>query len=324
MEFNHIPIMLNEIIDNLIIGNERVERYFSCKIISRKTRYYRYNIQIDKEFKERMQNGKLICVDQDEEALSVARDRLLKISDNVLFYKSNFENFKEILDYFVIDKVDGVLLDIGVSSYQIDNGQRGFSYMIDAPLDMRMDRDLKKSAFDVVNYYNSEDLEYIFYNYGEEKWTKRIVEFIVNYRKEKLIETTFELVDIIERAIPKSVRAKGGHPAKRIFQAIRIAVNDELAAIEDSLEQAFEVVSVGGRISVISFHSLEDRIVKTMFKQQSTVEKTPKNLPILPTEEEKAPFQLVNKKPILPSLEEITENSRSQSAKLRVIEKIKG
>lgn len=203
MEFNHIPIMLDEVIDGLDIKPDGVYVDLTVGGAGHST-----------EILKRIKRGKLICVDQDEEALSVAKERLLKISENVLFYKSNFENFKEILDYFNIDKVDGVLLDIGVSSYQIDNGQRGFSYMIDAPLDMRMDRDLKKSAFDVVNYYNSEDLEYIFYNYGEEKWTKRIVEFIVDYRKEKLIETTFELVDIIERAIPKSVRAKGGHPAK--------------------------------------------------------------------------------------------------------------
>ena len=209
MEFNHIPIMLDEVIDNLDIKPNGIYVDLTVGGAGHST-----------EILKRIKNGKLICVDQDEEALAVAKERLLKISDNVLFYKSNFENFKEILDYFEIDKVDGVLLDIGVSSYQID-----------APLDMRMDRELKKSAFDVVNYYSSENLEYIFYNYGEEKWTKRIVEFIVNYRKEKLIETTFELVDIIERAIPKSVRAKGGHPAKRVFQAIRIEVNRELEVI---------------------------------------------------------------------------------------------
>ena len=256
MEFNHIPIMLNEVIDNLNIKPNGIYVDLTVGGAGHST-----------EILRRIKNGKLICVDQDEEALSVARDRLLKISDNVLFYKSNFENFKEILDYFGIDKVDGVLLDIGVSSYQIDNGQRGFSYMIDAPLDMRMDRDLKKSAFDVVNYYNSEDLEYIFYNYGEEKWTKRIVEFIVNYRKEKLIETTFGLVDIIERAIPKAVRAKGGHPAKRVFQAIRIEVNRELEVIKKVIPDIVERLNKNGRLCIITFHSLEDRIVKDSFKE---------------------------------------------------------
>lgn len=189
---------------------------------------------------------------------------------------------------------------------------------------MRMDQSALLTAEEIVNEWSYDELVRIFYRYGEEKFSKQIARNIERIRAQHRIETTGELVDIIRDSIPAAARRKGGHPAKRIFQAIRIAVNDELAAIEDSLEQAFEVVSIGGRISVISFHSLEDRIVKTMFKQQSTVEKAPKNLPILPIEEEKAPFQLVNKKPILPSLEEITENSRSQSAKLRVIEKNKG
>ena len=273
------------------------------------------------EILKRIKNGKLICVDQDEEALVVAKDRLLKISDNVLFYKSNFENFKEILDYYGINKVDGVLLDIGVSSYQIDNGQRGFSYMIDAPLDMRMDRDLKKSAFDVVNYYNSEDLEYIFYNYGEEKWTKRIVEFIVNYRKEKLIETTFELVDIIERAIPKSVRAKGGHPAKRVFQAIRIEVNRELEVIKKVIPDIVERLNKDGRLCIITFHSLEDRIVKESFKELARGCICPKELYVCVCNH-KPKVKILTKKPLVPSKEEMNDNPRSKSSKLRVCSKI--
>lgn len=310
MEFNHIPIMLNEVIDNLNIKPNGVYVDLTVGGAGHST-----------EILRRIKNGKLICVDQDEEALSVARDRLLKISDNVLFYKSNFENFKEILDYFGIDKVDGVLLDIGVSSYQIDNGQRGFSYMIDAPLDMRMDRDLKKSAFDVVNYYNSEDLEYIFYNYGEEKWTKRIVEFIVNYRKEKLIETTFELVDIIERAIPKAVRAKGGHPAKRVFQAIRIEVNRELEVIKKVIPDIVERLNKNGRLCIITFHSLEDRIVKDSFKELARGCICPKELYVCVCNN-KPKIKILTKKPLVPSEEEMNRNPRSKSSKLRICSKI--
>ena len=310
MEFNHIPIMLDEVIDGLDIKPDGVYVDLTVGGAGHST-----------EILKRIKRGKLICVDQDEEALSVAKERLLKISENVLFYKSNFENFKEILDYFEIDKVDGVLLDIGVSSYQIDNGQRGFSYMIDAPLDMRMDRDLKKSAFDVVNYYNSEDLEYIFYNYGEEKWTKRIVEFIVDYRKEKLIETTFELVDIIERAIPKSVRAKGGHPAKRVFQAIRIEVNRELEVIKKVIPDIVDRLNKDGRLCIITFHSLEDRIVKDSFKELARGCICPKELYVCVCNN-KPKIKILTKKPIIPSEEEMNENSRSKSSKLRICSKI--
>ena len=310
MEFNHIPIMLDEVIDNLDIKPNGIYVDLTVGGAGHST-----------EILKRIKNGKLICVDQDEEALVVAKDRLLKISDNVLFYKSNFENFKEILDYYGIDKVDGVLLDIGVSSYQIDNGQRGFSYMIDAPLDMRMDRDLKKSAFDVVNYYSSDELEYIFYNYGEEKWTKRIVEFIVNYRKEKLIETTFELVDIIERAIPKAVRAKGGHPAKRVFQAIRIEVNRELEVIKKVIPDIVERLNKNGRLCIITFHSLEDRIVKDSFKELARGCICPKELYVCVCNN-KPKIKILTKKPLVPSEEEMNRNPRSKSSKLRICSKI--
>lgn len=309
MEFNHIPIMLDEVIENLDIKPDGIYVDLTVGGAGHST-----------EILKRIKTGKLICVDQDEEALSVAKDRLLKVSNNVLFYKSNFENFKEILDYFEIEKVDGVLLDIGVSSYQIDNGQRGFSYMIDAPLDMRMDRDLKKTAFDVVNFYNSDDLEYIFYNYGEEKWTKRIVEFIVNYRKEKLIRTTFELVDIIERAIPKSVRAKGGHPAKRVFQAIRIEVNRELEVIKNVIPDIVERLNENGRLCIITFHSLEDRIVKDSFKDLARGCICPKELYVCVCNN-KPKIKIITKKPLVPSKEEMEKNPRSKSSKLRVCSK---
>ena len=293
MEFNHIPIMLDEVIENLDIKPDGIYVDLTVGGAGHST-----------EILKRIKNGKLICVDQDEEALSVAKDRLLKVSNNVLFYKSNFENFKEILDYFEIEKVDGVLLDIGVSSYQIDNGQRGFSYMIDAPLDMRMDRDLKKTAFDVVNFYNSDDLEYIFYNYGEEKWTKRIV----------------ELVAIIERAIPKSVRAKGGHPAKRVFQAIRIEVNRELEVIKNVIPDIVERLNENGRLCIITFHSLEDRIVKDSFKDLARGCICPKELYVCVCNN-KPKIKIITKKPLVPSKEEMEKNPRSKSSKLRVCSK---
>lgn len=310
MEFNHVPIMLDEVIENLNVDPDGIYVDLTVGGAGHST-----------EILKRIKNGKLICVDQDEEALTVAKERLLKISDNVLFCKSNFENFKEILDSFEIDKVDGVLLDIGVSSYQIDNGQRGFSYMIDAPLDMRMDRSLKKSAFDVINYYSFEDLEYIFYNYGEEKWTKRIVEFIVNYRKEKLIRTTFELVDIIERAIPKAVRAKGGHPAKRVFQAIRIEVNRELEVIKKVIPDIIERLNKNGRLCIITFHSLEDRIVKDSFKSLAQGCICPKELYVCVCNN-KPKIKILTRKPLIPSKDEMNKNSRSKSSKLRVCSKI--
>lgn len=310
MEFNHIPIMLDEVIENLNIKPDGIYVDLTVGGAGHST-----------EILKRIKGGKLICVDQDEEALAVAKERLLKISNNVLFYKSNFENFKEILDYFEIDKVDGVLLDIGVSSYQIDNGQRGFSYMIDAPLDMRMDRSLEKSAFDVVNYYDSKDLEYIFYNYGEEKWTKRIVEFIVNYRKEKFIETTFELVDIIERAIPKAVRANGGHPAKRVFQAIRIEVNRELEVIKKVIPDIVDRLNENGRLCIITFHSLEDRIVKDSFKNLAKGCTCPKELYVCVCNN-KPKIKILTRKPLIPSKDEMDKNSRSKSSKLRVCSKI--
>lgn len=310
MEFKHIPIMLNEVIDGLNINPEGIYVDLTVGGAGHST-----------EILKRLTTGKLICVDQDEEALSVAKSRLEKISDNVLFYKSNFENFKEILDYFEIDKVDGVLLDIGVSSYQLDNGQRGFSYMIDAPLDMRMDKSLEKTAFDIVNYYDAKDLEYIFYNYGEEKWTKRIVEFILNYRREKTIETTFDLVDIIEKAIPKAVRAKGGHPAKRVFQAIRIEVNRELEVIEKVIPDIVERLNKNGRLCIITFHSLEDRIVKDSFKELAKGCTCPKELYICVCNN-KPKIEILTKKPLIPSETEKLENSRSKSSKLRVCSKI--
>lgn len=310
MEFKHIPIMLQEVIENLDIKPNGIYVDLTVGGGGHST-----------EILKKLTTGKLICVDQDADALEAASSRLKKISNNVEFYKSNFENFNEILDYFDIEKVDGVLLDIGVSNYQISNGDRGFSYMIDAPLDMRMDKDLEKNAFDVVNYYSAKDLENIFYKYGEEKWTKRIVEFIVEFRNKKAIQTTFDLVGIIERAIPKSVRAKKGHPAKRVFQAIRIEVNRELEVIEKVIPDIVNRLKSEGRLCIITFHSLEDRIVKDLFKDLAKGCICPKELVVCVCDN-KPKIKILTKKPIIPSEKEMNENSMSRSSKLRVCSKI--
>lgn len=310
MEFKHIPIMLEDVISGLNIKPNGIYVDLTVGGAGHST-----------EILKRLKDGKLICVDQDEEALAVSKERLTKISENVFFYKSNFENFNEVLDYFHIDKVDGVLLDIGVSSYQLDNGERGFSYMIDAPLDMRMDRTIDNTAFNVVNNYSREELEYIFYNYGEEKWTKRIVEFILNRRSVKKIETTFELVELIENAIPKAVRKKGGHPAKRVFQAIRIEVNRELEVIKNVIPNIVNRLNEEGRLAIITFHSLEDRIVKDSFKELARGCICPKELYICVCNN-KPKIEIITRKPIVPSEAEMEFNSRSKSAKLRVCAKI--
>ncbi len=221
-----------------------------------------------------------------------------------------------------VSKVDGIIYDLGVSSPQLDEASRGFSYHQEAPLDMRMDQSQELDAYQVINTWPYEKLVKIFFRYGEEKFSKQIARLIEKKRAEAPIETTLDLVEIIKEAIPAPARRKGGHPAKRIFQAVRIAVNDELGAVEDSLEQAIEVVKVGGRISVITFHSLEDRIVKTTFKDYSTAKDVPPGLPVLP-EEFQPILKVVNRKPIVATEKELEENNRSRSAKLRVVEKMK-
>jgi 16S rRNA (cytosine1402-N4)-methyltransferase len=220
-----------------------------------------------------------------------------------------------------VHKVDGVLYDLGVSSPQLDDGERGFSYNYDASLDMRMNQSQQLTAYEIVNEWGYSDLIKIFFQYGEEKFSKQIARKIEQQREIKPIETTFELVELIKLGIPAAARRTGGHPAKRIFQAIRIAVNDELNSVSESIEQAVRLIDIEGRVSVITFHSLEDRIVKNIFKEYSTVEQPPKNLPILPDQLKKAPLKLINRKVILPSEDEVERNKRSRSAKLRVAEK---
>ena len=269
--------------------------------------------------------GHLYSFDQDETAIDYNRDRLKDAlaAGKLTLIEDNFRHLQKDLAAQGVHKVDGVLYDLGVSSPQFDDAQRGFSYQLDAPLDMRMNQGQSLSAMEVVNEWPYERLVRILYRYGEERFAKQIARKIEQRRQREPIRTTFELVDVIKEAIPAAARRHGGHPAKKSFQAIRIAVNDELGALEASLEQALTMLAVGGRISVITFQSLEDRLVKTMFKEKSSIsDDLPQGLPVIP-EEMSPDFKLINRKPILPGTQELAENHRAHSAKLRIIEKIK-
>ena len=270
---------------------------------------------------ERVNKGYLFAFDQDSEAIRYSTDRLNKIGTNFTIIKSNFVNMKEELNKRDINKVDAVLFDLGVSSPQLDDESRGFSFHNDARLDMRMDRDQKLSAYEVVNEYSEQDLSRIFYKYGEDKFSKSIARKIVEYRKNKPIETTLELVEVIKSGVPMKYRINK-HPARQIFQAIRIEVNHELDVIEPALSQALELLNVGGRVAVITFHSLEDRLVKNYFKEKTKVDNKVKGMPNIP-DEYLPDFKLVVNKAIIPSDEEIENNPRARSSKLRVIERIK-
>lgn len=264
---------------------------------------------------------RLIGIDQDSEAIAAATKRLSKFDDRLTVVKSNFCRIKEILKDLDIDGIDGAVLDLGVSSYQLDNAERGFSYMQSAPLDMRMDTSKDFSAYDVINSYSEGDLARIFFEYGEEKWSRRIAEFIVEKRAEKNIETTLELVDIIKAAIPKAVRMEGGHPAKRVFQAVRIEVNNELGILKNAIEDFADSLKSGGRLAIITFHSLEDRIVKQTFMSLAQGCECPKSFPICVCNKQ-SKVKILTRKPLLPSQHEEEVNPRSKSAKLRVIEKL--
>ena len=270
---------------------------------------------------ERVNKGYLFAFDQDSEAIRYSTDRLNKIGTNFTIIKSNFVNMKEELNKRDINKVDAVLFDLGVSSPQLDDESRGFSFHNDARLDMRMDREQKLSAYEVVNEYSEQDLSRIFYKYGEDKFSKSIARKIVEYRKNKPIETTLELVEVIKSGVPMKYRINN-HPARQIFQAIRIEVNHELDVIEPALSQALELLKVGGRVAVITFHSLEDRLVKNYFKEKTKVDDKVKGMPNIP-DEYLPDFKLVVNKAIIPSEEEIENNPRARSSKLRVIERIK-
>ena len=310
MEFNHVSVLLNECLDALNIKEDGIYvdgtlggAGHSSEILKRLSLM-----------------GRLIGIDQDTDALKAAGNRLQNYK-NVTFVHNNFYNIKQILDELDIDKVDGILMDLGVSSYQLDTGERGFSYMKDAPLDMRMNRDNEFSAYDVINTYSEEELYRIIRDYGEEKFAKRIATFIVNAREEKNIETTLELVEIIKNAIPAKARREGPHPAKRTFQAIRIEVNSELSILNKAIEDGVSKLAKGGRMAIITFHSLEDRIVKNKFRDLSVSCRCPKEFPVCVCGE-KAKVKVISRKAIEPSKEEVEVNPRSRSAKLRVIEKI--
>lgn len=271
---------------------------------------------------ESLTTGRLIGFDQDEVAIKHNQEKF-KDDDRVTIIKSNFENLKSELAKIGINKIDGIIYDLGVSSMQIDESERGFSYMLDAKLDMRMDQSQALNAYDVVNTMSEKDLATIFKDYGEEKFSKQIASAIVKKRTQAPITTTLELVEVIKGAIPKKFFYKlTSHPAKKVFQALRIYVNRELNVFKISVDDAFELLNKDGIISVITFHSLEDRICKTTFKELSSVDPSLKDLPVIP-EELQAKGKVITNKPILPSKEELEHNSRARSAKLRVIQKIK-
>ncbi|KAA0966606.1 16S rRNA (cytosine(1402)-N(4))-methyltransferase RsmH [Sporosarcina sp. ANT_H38] len=308
--FNHTTVLLHEAIEGLNIKNDGI--YVDCTLGGAG-----HSIEIAKKLSP---EGRLICFDQDITAIEIAKERLKDYLPQVTFVHSNFRNLKSELEKIGISTVDGILYDLGVSSPQLDTPERGFSYNLDAPLDMRMDTDAPLTAYDVVNDWSYEDLVRIFFRYGEEKFSKRVARKVEEARQQSPIQTTAELAELIKLSIPAATRRTGGHPAKRVFQAIRIAVNDELGAAEDSLTDAITVLNPGGRISVITFHSLEDRLCKTIFKEASSLPDLPPNLPVIPEGMEPI-LKLVTRKPIIPSEKEIEENKRSRSAKLRIVEK---
>ena len=297
----HISVLLNESIESLNIkGNG--------KYIDATLGYAGHSSEILRRLEK---EGFLFAFDQDEEAVKFSTEKLNKINSNFKIFHTNFKNMKEYID----EKVDGILFDLGVSSPQLDETERGFSYHNDAPLDMRMDKRQKLTAYDVVNNYNLEKLIKIFYEYGEEKYSRNIAREII---KNRPINTTLELAEIIKSSVPEKYR-NSAHPARKVFQAIRIEVNQELEILEQSLLDAFSLLNSGGRISVITFHSLEDRIVKNVFKKLTEEDEVSKKLPTIKTNQK---AKSITKKPIIPSEEELEKNRRSRSAKLRVIEKI--
>ena len=312
MEFKHETVLLHETVDGLDIKPDGV--YVDCTLGGAGHAQYLLD-QLGPQ-------GHLYAFDQDMTAINNAK---LKLADyvekgQVTFIHQNFRHLKQALEELGIDQVDGIYYDLGVSSPQLDVAERGFSYGQEARLDMRMNQEQTLSAYEVVNDWPYEDLVHILYRYGEEKFAKRIARVIEERRAQRPIETTTELAEIVKTAIPAATRRTGGHPAKRSFQAIRIAVNDELGAVEDSLEQALTLLKPEGRISVITFHSLEDRLVKQLFKEVSQGPEVPRGLPVMPSQMQ-APFALVNRKPIVASPEELEANNRSRSAKLRILRK---
>ena len=312
MEFNHYSVLLNETIENLNIKPDGI--YVDGTLGGGGHAY-----QVASRLSEK---GRLIGIDQDADAIAAAGERLKEFGDKITLIRSNYANMKEELHRIGVEKVDGIVLDLGVSSFQLDTPERGFTYRDEnAPLDMRMDDRQSLTAKDIVNGYSEMDLYRIIRDYGEDKFAKNIAKHIVQERAEKPIETTGELTEIIRASIPMKVQVTGGHPAKRTFQAIRIELNKELEVLQNNLDDMIDLLNPGGRICIITFHSLEDRIVKTNFKRNENPCTCPSDFPVCVCGK-KSKGKVVTRKPILPSEEELEVNSRSKSAKLRVFERV--
>ena len=311
MDFYHKPVLLKEVMEGLNLKSDGI--YVDCTLGGGG---HAYEI-----LKKTAPNGVLIGLDQDPEALTAAAEHLSEFSKRSIIVKSNFSKLDAVLEELKIDAVDGMLFDLGVSSYQLDNPERGFSYNYDALLDMRMNPENTNTAERLINTLSQSELADIIRAYGEERWAKRIASFIAKERLKRQISTTFELVEIIKKAIPAAARRTGQHPAKRTFQAIRIAVNDELGVIKNALKQAVGLLKPKGRLCVITFHSLEDRIVKEFFKEISSSCECHMDLPVCVCKKEQK-LKIITRKPIRPSEKELSENPRSRSAKLRIAERL--
>ena len=309
MTFNHKSVLLDEVIESL---NIKADGYYVDGTLGGGGHAL--------EVVKRLKTGKLIGIDQDMDAINAATQRLIDYSKSVIIIRDNYVNIENILKKENIEKVDGIYIDLGVSSYQLDTAERGFTYRFDAPLDMRMDDRNELKASDIVNEYSESELFHIIRDYGEDRFAKNIAKHIVEYRNKKRIETTFELVDIIKASIPMKIQVTGGHPAKRTFQAIRIELNKELEVLTDSINVMIDLLKPGGRLSVITFHSLEDRIVKQAFKKAEYPCVCPKKFPVCVCGN-KSKGRVITRKAILPGEEELEENSRAKSAKLRLFEK---
>ena len=310
MIFKHYSVLLDETIENLNIKPDGV--YLDGTLGG--------GGHSEAILKRLSPKGRLIGIDQDDAAIAAASERLSVFGDRVTILRNNYRNARTALEQIGITEVDGIVLDLGVSSYQLDNEERGFSYRYDTDLDMRMDRRQSLTAKDIVNEYSEMELFHIIKDYGEDQFAKNIAKHIVKAREKKKLETTFELNEIIKAAIPAKMRAAGGHPSKRTFQAIRIECNKELEVLKDSLDEMIDMLSPGGRFCIITFHSLEDRIVKAAFRRNENPCICPPEFPVC-TCGKKSKGKVISRKPILPSAKELEENSRSKSAKLRVFER---
>jgi len=311
MTFFHRPVMAKEVLDGLKIIPDGI--YVDCTLGG--------GGHSEAVLKELGAGGRLVALDQDSEAIAAAEKRLVPFGDKMLLVRENFVQLPEVLKHLGIRQVDGIIFDLGVSSYQLDNPARGFSYQYDAPLDMRMDQRYDKTAREIVNKLPVAELATIIRKYGEERWASRIAQFIGEARERRTIETTGQLVEIIKKAIPAGARRKGPHPAKRTFQALRIAVNRELEILNDALGAAVQVLRPGGRFCVITFHSLEDRVVKRLLRRMAAPCSCPREVPVCVCGGKKK-IKLITSRPVLPSKVELGENPRARSAKLRIAEKL--